>query len=317
MVLLYVAVHLVLLTALSACRKDEEGFRVYPASAADLSAIWSQVPDPGRESSFSFSGFVPDTVLTTTDGTRIFLTDTENLFANGNTPAPCSQCQELTIKVTEAIRRGDMISRGLYTKTTDGMLLESGGMVQLSVVCDGVGLNVLNGRNIKIQIPEPNQLGDLFVYEGDAPTDSLLGWINTGEPVYLADWQVPPAVTVKGYELIAVKTGWVQAAKPAPGPFSSFCVDLPDGGFSSANTKVFLSFKGIKSVVALTPNSTGDKFCIDNVPKGLPVKMITVSKLGDQYWLGNKDTEIGTDATVVVAPQPVTEQQIVNFLKLL
>ena len=77
-----------------------------------------------------------------------------------------------------------------------------------------------------------------------------------------------------------------------------------------------LVFDNIRSVAILETDLATGTFCYDKAPRGYQVRIVTVSKTTDgKYWLGNIKTEIGTNATVDVAPQEVDEQQMLRFLK--
>jgi hypothetical protein len=315
-IILYALLSALILAGDWSCRKDVKTFRDYPASLADLDPLFAQVPNPASQSIFVLSGIVPDTVLITPGGVRVFLTDTEHLFANASaTPVPCSTCQTFKVEVTEVLHRGDMIARALPAVTTDGKVVESQAMVRVNIWCNGQPLDVLPGRNIKIQVPVTQQQSGLTTFEGQVSQDSLTGWQDTGDEVYFADWQSPlTGQTVSGYEIIAKHAGWIDCGRTIQDPVSSFCIDMPSG-FSALNTRAFIVFKNINAVVALTYNADSQKFCFANAPKGYLVKLVTVSKLGNLYWLGQKETEIGTNATLDLAPQQLDEQAILDKIK--
>lgn len=207
-----------------------------------------------------------------------------------------------------------MIARDIPGISTDNQVIASGGMVLITVLCDGQPLQLLPGRSLKIQIPNTLQQNDLLVFRGLTQNGVLSAWENTGEPVFLADWiSTSSGLPVSGYEIIATQVSWVNCGHFLEEPTSSFCVQLPLG-FSDLNTEAYIVFENMLTVVPLAPNADG-AYCFENAPKGYLVRLVTVSKLGGEYWLGNKQTEIGTNAGVDMAPQITGEQQIVNFLK--
>jgi hypothetical protein len=281
----------------------------------DLDPLFSQVPSPVSKSVFVLGGALPDTVLVTQNGVRVFLTDTEHLFANASAaPVPCSTCQTFKVEVTEVTRKGDMIARALTSVSTEGQVIKSEVMVRVNIWCNDQLLDVLPGRDIKIQIPSTTQLPGLKTYEGQVKQDSLSAWKDTGDPVYLADWLGPTGEAVMGYEVIAKHTGWYNCGQTIQDPSSSFCLNLPTG-FSGLNTRAFIVFKNINAVVALTPDPISQQYCFSNAPAGYPVKLVTISKLGGLYWIGQKTTEIGTNVTMDLSPQQLDEQTILNAIK--
>lgn len=313
-IILYALLSTLLLAGVWSCRKDVDEFRTYPITLADLDPLLGQVPNSSTKTTIPLGGLTKDTVVVTTDGLRIFLTDTEQLLVDVNdNPVSFSTCLNLLLEVTEVLRKGDMIARNVPSTVANGALLESDAILRVRFTCDGTPLKLKQGRNIKIQIPETNRHDNLFVYNGTIQNNLLSGWTATSKPVYLADWiSNVTNETVLGYEIIVTQLDWLACSRPLSGASSSFCVNLPEG-FSDLNTVVYMVFKNVKVTVPLT--GIGSEFCYTQAPQGFFVKLVTVSKYGDQYWLGNKETEIGTNTLLEVAPQIVSEQQMLNFLK--
>jgi len=292
-----------------------ETFRPYPPTLEAIQQLMQQVPSASTQTTFTLGGIVQDIELATPSGVRLFLTDTEHLFFDADdNPVPCSTCQNFSVKVTEALDKSDIIAYGVPTTTADGELLESGGMVHVVITCDGKQLKLRPDRKLKIQIPAQNPQNDMLVFSGLMQNDTFLGWQNTGQEVFQAIWQVA-GNDQTGYEILSSSLGWINSDRFVNEPTTSFCVDLPPN-FNSENTVAYIVFKNNRSVAALEIDLADQKFCYDNAPVGFQVRLVTVSKTADgQYWLGNQETEIGTNATVTMAPQQVGEQQMLDFLK--
>lgn len=307
------------LVSMWACRKDVEEFRPYIATQEDLAQLFTQVPDVSTHSIFPFSGSIPDTTLTTASGVRVFLADTEHLFADSaGTPVPCSTCPTLKIEVTTVLDKGEIVSRGLPTTTfPDPILLESAGLVKLRVTCNGKVLQLLSNRYLKVQIPDdaPKPGMQVFAERTDLNAQ-LAGWAVTGSEVYLADWPKPndPGGVQTGYELIVPNLGWTNCARPLVEQSSSFCVTLPEQ-FTALNARVFLVFKNIRAVAELKGDDSSSRFCFAAAPLGYPVTVVVIGKTGGQYWLGQKFTEIGSNVEMPLAPQPLDEKELLSFLQ--
>ncbi|MEZ4965402.1 MAG: hypothetical protein R2791_09175 [Saprospiraceae bacterium] len=316
-IFIYALLNTVTLAGLWSCRKDVENFRPYPSTLEAIQQLLDQVPSATSHATFVLSGTVPDTALITPGGVRVFLTDNEHLFSDtdGN-PVPCSTCQTLRVEVTEALRKGDIIARGIHTVSTDGSLLESGGMLRVNVSCDGKALQLLPDRKLKIQVPADDPADDMFVFEGIMKSDTFGSWADTGLPVFQSDWLAPNQVDViTGYELFSPHLNWINCDRFVGEPTTSFCVDLPPE-FNPENSRVYLVFENMQSIAPLETDLSSGTFCYPMAPHGFQVRIVSISKTEDgRYWLGNKQTEIGTNATVEVQPQEVQEQQVLNFLK--
>ena len=314
---IYTLLSTLALASLWSCRKDVEIFRAHPPTIDDVQQLSQQAHSTASKTVFSLNQVQADTMLATPGGVRIFLTDTENLFADaGGDPVPCSTCQTLRVEVTEALDKSDIIAYAVPTTTIDGRLLESGGMVRITASCDGEALQLLPGRKMKIQIPAQQPEADMQVFSGTFDDTDFLGWQNTDLPVFQAEWVVPgPGTTEFGYELFSPYLDWINCDRFYHEQSSSFCVEMP-ASFNSGNTQAYIVFKNQRTVAVLQHDPASRKFCVPDAPSGYQVRLVTLSKTADgQFWLGNYETEIGTDATVQITPQQVSEQQMLDFLK--
>jgi hypothetical protein len=313
----YALLNAFLLAGVWGCRKDVvNDFHPYPATLADLQPLLEQVPSPSVLTTFSLTGLSHDTMFLSTGGVRIFLTDIDQLLVdeNGQTAA-ISTCQNPSMELLEVTKKSDLVAQGIPSVNADGGLLETAGAFRLRFFCGTTPLFLKAGRTLKIQVPESNRRDDLFVYHGVEQQSKLTSWANSGESVYLADWLAANGLElVLGYEIITNSVGWISNSRAVPGPFYSFCVHVPKG-FSNLNTKVYMVYKNVKAVALLTSGADEQEFCSASTPSGYPVRLITVSQFGNQYWLGSKETETGANGSLDIVPQVVTEQQMLSVLK--
>ena len=307
----------ILLLVLWGCRKDSEQFQPYAPSADELTNILAEkVPHASSVSTFAFSNLSTDEVLITPSGIRIFLVDTDHLFANAGSGLPvlCSTCPDLKIEVTEVLDKSDILARGLNTSTIGGELFESSGMVRVSVTCNGQPLTLLQDRTLKIQIPNQDPQTGYFVFNQIASSNTEYRWKNSSQEVFKAEWPIANGLIQKGYELLIGDLGWVASGRLLTDPTSNFCVKLP-AGFADQNTLAYIVFKNQAVVAPLEFDLGQNLFCYPNAPAGYQIHLIAVSKLGGQYWLGKTQTEIGTNATVPVTSEQMTEEAVLNFVK--
>lgn len=299
------------------CRKDVEEFRPYTPVQEDLGQLLMQAPGASTHTVFPFGGSIPDTTLTTASGVRVFLADTENLFADdAGAPVPCSTCPDLKITVTTVLSKGDLMARLLPTVAApDGQMLESAGVVRVQASCQGKNLQLLPGRYVKVQIPAAIQSG-MEVYTGATDAQhNLTGWNKTNATAFWAEWPVGNGAQQTGYELIA-QLGWSNCAKPIVEQTAQFCVTLPDQ-FTALNTRTFLVFDNVRSVAEMKGEDNASTFCFDGAPVGYPVQIVVVSKTGGQYWLAQKPWELGPNTTLPVSPLPLSDKEILSFIRTL
>jgi len=305
----------VLVLALWSCRKDVELFEPYAPSAQELTSLLAaQVPSAAAHTIFTLNSLSTDKMLETPNGVRIFLIDTDNLFSSKSSGAVvhCSTCPDLKVEVTEVQDKSDIIARGLNTIGDTGVLFESGGMVLVTATCNGQQLDLLSDRTLKIQVPNNNTQSGYFVFAPDRNNPGQ--WTSSNQEVFEAEWPGLNGTTQKGYELLVKNTGWSAAGRSLADPGSSFCIELPSG-FADQNTLSYLVFKDQQVVTPLRFDLSQNKFCYPKVPAGYQVKLVAVSKLGERFWLGKAETEVGTNATFPMGTQESTLESMLNYVK--
>jgi len=293
-----------------------EEFNPYAPSVQEIGNLLAQeIPGASVKTAFVASNLTTDRVFETQNGTRVFLIDTDHLFANANgATVPCSTCPDLKIEVTEVFDKSDIIARGLNTVTEEGTLFESGGMVLVTATCNSQPLSLLPDRTLKIQLPNSNTQSGFFVFDRTESANTVPAWTNSSQEVFEAEWPKSNGTTQKGYELLVKNLGWAACGRPFSDPITSFCVELPSG-FGGQNTLAYLVFKNQQIVAPLQFDLGQNKFCFHKVPIGFQVQLVSVSKLGAQYWLGKAQTEVGTNATFPLGTQQITEEAVLDFLK--
>jgi hypothetical protein len=304
------------LSTIVGCRKDVDMFRPYQPSSGELNAFLSQnLAEPAAQTDFGLNKITDDQVLVTPKGTRIFLVDTDNLFADTETgaPVPCSTCPDLKVSVTEVFSKAEMLGRGLNTVGNDGELFESNGMFRIAVSCNGRSLSLLSGRTLKVQVPN-NAPQDGFVVLGK--TDGVDTWVSLNQQVYVAEWPLIGGGIQNGHELVVKELGWVANGRYlGPQSLSKFCISVPLG-FGDQNTLAYLSFDNRPILAPLTFDLPSNSFCYPFAPTGFPVQVVAVSKLGQQYWAGKAQTETGSSGTSFpLETKTSTEQAVINLLK--
>jgi sulfur transfer complex TusBCD TusB component (DsrH family) len=308
---------LILLTG--GCRKDSTTFSTYPPSLGEISYLLSQVPDGATTTIFNLKGngsAIPDTVLTTPGGVRVFLTDTDALLANANgTGIAVSAYTNLQVIVTEVFEKGDLLARGLTTQSTEGQLLDCTGAVNVRILYDGQTAQLRADRYLKIQFPAPSLTAGMQLYYASAgSTSTKITWeAGASNNVFWAEWPTLSGSNTEGYELIAKQLGWVSSQKPVDGTAGTCCVRLPLQ-FDGDNTRVFLTLKNINALVELEAGPDR-QFCADGIPVGYEVRTVTVSKAGPQHWLGYGTTESGTSTTLSPTPQARSEAEVLDFIR--
>lgn len=304
-----------LLLVFLGCRRDVEEFQPYAPTTSELSALLSnRVPQAAAVSTFTLSNLATDKVLETSAGVQVFLVDTDQLFGEQGSgiPVPCSTCPDLKIEVTEVFNKGEILARGLHTVADSGKVFESAGMVQIKAHCGGKTLELLPGRNLKVHIPSVPTAADFWVFGQGSVVNNP--WNSSTQPVYEAEWPAANGSIQVGHELLLGRLGWSAAGRFLDDPVSSFCIQMPTG-FGEQNTLSYVVFKDRQVVIPLGFDLGKNLFCFSRMPVGFLIQPVAVSKLGNHFYLGKGQTEVGTNAIFPLSTQIMTEEAVVNFVK--
>jgi hypothetical protein len=311
-----------MLLSLPACRKDNETFDPYTNSQKELDALLSSVPSTLTTTVFTLRGsdLVNDTMLATPGGVRLKLENNDVLFTlENNTAQPCTSCNTVKVEITEVLRPGDWLSRGMPTVNQSAELLEHIGAVRVKISCDAKNLLIANSRHLKLYIPDSsNGTNYTIAYAQPDAQQKLTAWENgEANSVYNATWTVAGSVSsYEGYQLLTKKLGWVSAIRPlAPNASITFCVKLPKQYYLD-NTRVFALLEDGTVTVQMQPKiDEKGVFCLDNAPMGEDIRFVTVSSTGSHFWLGNGEAVVSDMAPSSVSPVISDQQSIITFLR--
>jgi mono/diheme cytochrome c family protein len=112
-----------------------------------------------------------DTVIETKEG--IVFAIPANAFKNKD--GDVNGTVELEVK--EAMNPADILQAGLST-TSDGKLLETGGMFYLNARQDGENLSIKPDKGIHTSIPDKNPRKEMMLFEGTRTDDGQINWVN-------------------------------------------------------------------------------------------------------------------------------------------
>lgn len=81
------------------------------------------------------------------------------------------------VELAEALTLDKMLTSNLTT-TSDGKLLETGGMIYIKATADGKEVFVKKSKPLYIEIPTTNKKGGMLVYHGTRDKDGNMNWID-------------------------------------------------------------------------------------------------------------------------------------------
>lgn len=310
---------ILLLLFFTACKKDSTVF--IPNSDQQLDSAWVAAPAANAQVfqlAAKLAGaffaqevnLVNDTALKTNTGLIVEFPRSA-LVTGGTTITGTIKTQYALIQ-----KKGDFIRYGIPT-VSNKMPLESAGALYLKLTnLNGEIITVAPTKNIYIRYPESDIKQGMSLYYSNLPVSnfSLFNWLPANDGSIVSIW-TSPTPPQKGYVIKTSRTGWLNVDRLLEPTLTrtEAGVVLPNL-FSNANTVVFLVFKNLNTVVQLTGNLDFRKFHHPNIPVEVDAKFISISKVGDTYYLGTKDERIVPNQITYIRPDISNLDKINNLL---
>jgi len=261
-----------------------------------------------------------DTVLTPDNVRIVFPAKCAN-FANGSAVTGKAQMTFVVIQ-----KKGDMIRADKPTVNSDGSVLISGGEAYVTLSQGGQALVLASGKSLDIRIHDVTATSTMQFFYGQATNTNQFAWSGAGgntDSQRVGIWKDSNGV-VAGYELLTTRLNWINADKfnSDSTNLTNLYVKMSADTFTNTNTMVFLAFRDINSVVKLWGDPSNKQFSIPTHYKGVPVgkvvSVITISKVGSNYYLGAiPNITISANMVVPVGPSAKTVSQITDYLQTL
>ena len=234
------------------------------------------------------------------------------------------------IDFLEIYDKGLMI---MYNKPTvsNGRLLESDGVFNISATQNGQNLLIRKGYDLRLRVPneEPNNAMQLF-YGGEENIENVDGfnWTpvnrdgSTANTIGINEWAWQDSLDNWfdfGYEFFTDSLTWINidVFKDIPeDQKTDVCVELPEI-YTNTNTVTFMVFRDFDSVVSLYGDSESKLFCepYGLTPIGFNVTFVVISSQGDDtYHFGIADATIVKDHLEYIVPEPKTIEEILDIL---
>jgi hypothetical protein len=134
-----------------------------------------------------------DTLISCPKGTIMFLPANSLELPNGKSPT-----NSIELKIKECYQISEFIGDHLSTLTTDGDLLESGGMVNISAWSNGNELKMKKGSEFALYFPKKSKENNMQLFYGNPRIDGIVDWKLARQT---ADVQNGSSVVVNGTQV--------------------------------------------------------------------------------------------------------------------
>jgi hypothetical protein len=222
--------------------------------------------------------------------------------------------------------KGDYIKTFKPT-TSNAYLLETAGAFFIRVIKDGKELSLAPNATVKIRFSDtedPKSNMQVFYGRESSPIpftgiDTASNWIRDTDSTWLKTFQKSssgPGPGIKGYELISKNLRWVAAERFVDSTRSKAKITaILSPNFTNKNTAVFAVFTDQKTVVNLRGDYPSRSFAAANIPLGSKIKLVSISRIGNDLYLGTKDiNDVGTTVAYSIKPEIKSLKEILVFL---
>lgn len=282
-------------------------------------SITSVLIQPNAVDSFSND---EDTIVKLKDGSIVSFPSSGSINP-GQNPSPLPPKTIIRSEISIIRTKGDLIKCGISTLGVNNSLMDVSAIVNINLFNKKNNKellwNVNNPRKniaIKLNSSKIDSSANYYYYQYGSSTLKDSNWIaspNTGLPPLN-----PPRVTYNqgSYAILSNRIGWFGLMKPVNQSIAKtkLAAYLPLN-FTNKNTIVYAVFDNSKSVVRLKSNARGKTFSIPNIPTNSNVTIVSLSLIGNEFYLGIKKSIVSANnSPVSVLPIKKTMQEIALYL---
>lgn len=321
---------------LTACKKEvSDDFNLYNGAALNDTTWLKNIVNTNSVHAL-FDDLKPSVILDSMDvysGKALKYGDSLEISFNANSclgpggaiipPGGMSMIEIMSLK-----RKGDLIRTFRPTVTANGYLLESGGGYMIKVLNNGTELTLAQNATFKMKFNDVDSAkGNMQLFYGKegfpVPPkgfDTSFSWIRDFDTTYLKTWDKqsnnPLVPSYRGYELNSLNLRWVLAEKYLDSTLPKTKVTaILSPNFTNKNTAVFLVFNNQKTVVNLKGDFPSRSFNTSNIPLNASVKLISLSKIGPDYYLGVTNiNSVQKVTSYTINPSKSSLSSIINYL---
>ncbi len=233
------------------------------------------------------------------------------------------------LEIMSLKRKGDLVRAFRPTVANNGALLESGGGYFIRVLRDGKELTLLPNSKFNIKfndVDSPKINMQTFYGKEGFPVppkgiDTSFFWVRDFDTTHLKTWEKisnnPLVPSYRGYEMSSLNLRWLLAEKYTDTTLPKTKVTaILSPNFTNKNTAVFAVFNNQKTVVNLRGDYPSRSFNTGNIPLRASLKLISLSKIGGDYYLGVREiSSVATVTSYTIVPSKTNLSSIINYLR--
>lgn len=327
---------------LTACTKElSDNFNLYAGSPLN-DTVWTKNVLSSSSVNNLFDDLLPRSIIDSFNvsmGSTLHYGDTTLHYGDSTSlvfsPGSCIGSGSSGVPADNALveimplkRKGDFIRTFRPTTTSNGSILETGGGFFIRVSKDGKELTLAAGIPFTINfndVDTPKQSMQVFYGREGVPApfkgiDTSFSWIRDYDTTALPIWSKfsnnPLVPSYMGYQLNSKNLRWVMAGKYIDSTLpKTKLTAILSPNFTNKNTAVFAVFNNQKTVVSLRGDYPSRSFFANNIPLKSSVRLISISKIGSDYYLGVTDiSSVAFVTHYTIVPYKLNLKDLIIYL---
>jgi hypothetical protein len=205
--------------------------------------------------------------------------------------------------------KGDLI-RFRKPTVSSSNLLNTSNTFLVNVSKHGQALTMPGPKSFRINLADTFTSGFYKGFLGVEPPQSSFSTYLWGRSDSL---QVQ--VSTNAYQIITNRQQWTSLSYGIDSTTlkSRTVLSMPPA-FTNANTTAFVVFKNNQTVIQFTPDYADRIWLADKVPSGKPVIYLTLTKKGNNYWLGSQEMVTASNQNIRIIPIQKSLPEINSYL---
>lgn len=232
------------------------------------------------------------------------------------------------VEILPLKRKGDFIRTFKPTTTADGSLLETGGGVFIRVLKDEKELTLASNTDFELKFHDIDTAKtDMQAFYGKeaAPLpqrgiDTVFSWVRDFNTNFLETWSKisnnPLIPSYYGYKIESKNLRWITANRYIDSTLPGVKVTaILSPNFTNKNTVVFAVFDNRKIIISCKNDYASRSFFARKIPLKSKIKLISLSKIGSDLYLGVKEiNSVSLVTSYTVSPQKKSLNDIIAYL---
>jgi len=230
---------------------------------------------------------------------------------------------KVKVEVTHLHKRGDFIRFALQTVAFD-KLLAAGGAFFIRVTKGGQELILDPTKSIILLVREPIPVNNLKVFYGEQvllppvplAINSTFTWAAAADLNNVTVFNgLDGSGPFSAYQFNSKRLNWIScnSSLDVTNIKTRTTAVLPLN-FTNRNTLVFAVLKDAKTVLQLDGHGNTKSFTIEDIPLNKDIILVSISKIGEEFYLGSKEIIVDKNGRASFTPVKKTKAAVGQFL---